>query len=410
MSSLVYPASLPGLTFDNTRSPNYNTGLQPALSGKESRIAYQLYPMMEFELQYEFLTGASQTSSDIRALLGLFMAMKAQADTFLFVDPEFNSVSLMPFATTVSGTTIYATTATYQNTGGPGGPEVVQNFNGAPTYYLSRFGSGSALFPELLSPSPRTNLILQSATFDNASWAKNNITVTPNTTLAPDGSTTMDSLVESTSTNVNHFFSQTATIPAGASIYTGYFFVKPSVRGWCAIQLTETLGGQSCIAWFNITTGVKGTVSSSANLSGATSTIAPVPDDPGVYLITISATKANAAVGLNLALFSAIADASVIYTGATGTVAIIAWGAQLENNFAPTMYIQTVAAQVSVTDYSLDAVGNLTMGAAIPSNATLLWSGSFFYRCRFTEDKMTVSQFVNKFWENKSVTLRQIRL
>jgi len=54
--------------------------------------------LTEFELQYEFLTGASQTSSDIRALLGLFMAMKGQADTFLFNDPEFNTVSSMPFA------------------------------------------------------------------------------------------------------------------------------------------------------------------------------------------------------------------------------------------------------------------------------------------------------------------------
>lgn len=137
MSALVYPASLPGLTFDNTRSPNYNTGVQPALSGKESRLAYQLYPIMEFELQYEFLTGASQTSSDIRALLGLFMAMKAQADTFVFNDPEFNTVAAMNFGTGDAVTAVFQLTATYQNTGGPGGPEIIQNLNGAPQIFVS---------------------------------------------------------------------------------------------------------------------------------------------------------------------------------------------------------------------------------------------------------------------------------
>src|ERR1035441_9035247 len=41
-SSYVYPV-LPGLTLDVVRSPEYNTGITQALSGKESRIAYRQY-------------------------------------------------------------------------------------------------------------------------------------------------------------------------------------------------------------------------------------------------------------------------------------------------------------------------------------------------------------------------------
>ena len=44
----------------------------------------------------------------------------------------------------------------------------------------------------------RTNLVLQSQTFDNASWTKSSATITANTTAAPDGTTTADTLVITT--------------------------------------------------------------------------------------------------------------------------------------------------------------------------------------------------------------------
>jgi uncharacterized protein (TIGR02217 family) len=135
VSNLVYPSSLPGLTFGNTRSPAYNTGIQAALSGKESRIAYQQYPLMTFELQYELLRDYS-TPSDLKALTGLFMACNGKWDTFLFTDPAFNTVAAMPFATADGVTAAYQITATYQNTAGPGGAELIQNFNGVPAIFV----------------------------------------------------------------------------------------------------------------------------------------------------------------------------------------------------------------------------------------------------------------------------------
>jgi hypothetical protein len=86
------------------------------------------------------------------------------------------------------------------------------------------------------------------------------------------------------------------------------------------------------------------------------------------------------------------------------------WGAQLELGSAPTLLLPVTTAHVSQDDYNLGATGIITTGVTFPAVGTLLWSGSFFYRCRFTDDKMKVSQFVNKFWENKQVTLRQIKL
>lgn len=136
MSALVYPANLPGLTFDNVRSPGFNTGVQTALSGKESRIAYQQYARTKFTLKYELLRDYT-TPSDLAALHGLFMAVGGKYDTFLYSDPTFNTVALMPFA--VGNTTAgpFQITASFQNSGGPGGAELIQNFNGTPSVFVN---------------------------------------------------------------------------------------------------------------------------------------------------------------------------------------------------------------------------------------------------------------------------------
>lgn len=53
---------------------------------------------------------------------------------------------------------------------------------------------------------------------------------------------------------------------------------------------------------------------------------------------------------------------------------------------------------VVVTDYSLDATGNVTFATAPDSGAVLAWSGSFYYRCRFVEDEMKLDRFLHDLW------------
>lgn len=131
MSALIYPSTLPGLTFDNVRTPIFKTAVQEAVSGKETRISLQAYPRYRFELQYEFLNDTIATSH-LKALVGLFLAMQGRADTFLFADPAFSSVTDYQFGVGAVGVTTMQLTAAYQNTGGPGYPEIIQNVSGTP--------------------------------------------------------------------------------------------------------------------------------------------------------------------------------------------------------------------------------------------------------------------------------------
>lgn len=134
MSSFIYPA-LQGLTFDVVRTPMFHTNKPRALSGKRSALGYQQYSLIHFELTYSVLRD-DQIPSDIMALVGLFEAMMGGWDTFLFQDPDFNtfpSSNPQLFGTGDALTTAFQLVAYYQNPGGAGFGQLIQNLNGAPT-------------------------------------------------------------------------------------------------------------------------------------------------------------------------------------------------------------------------------------------------------------------------------------
>lgn len=130
MSNLIYPV-LPGLMFDSIRTPLWSSNVQTALTRKKTAIGLQQYPQYRFTLQYEVLRHAL-TPSELLALAGLFNAVQAQADTFLYSDPVFNTVTGEPFGTGDGSTKNFQLIATWQNVGGPGSPDLIQNLNGAP--------------------------------------------------------------------------------------------------------------------------------------------------------------------------------------------------------------------------------------------------------------------------------------
>lgn len=139
MSSQVYP-TLQGLTYPVKRSYVWKTGYQEALSGKQSAIAYRQYPLVHYELAYDILRDGS-TPSEIKTLVGLYNLMRGRWDTFLFSDPDFNTITSAnaaqfgAFGTGDGSTLIFQLIALYQVSGGPGQPELVQNLNGTPVLY-----------------------------------------------------------------------------------------------------------------------------------------------------------------------------------------------------------------------------------------------------------------------------------
>ena len=209
--------------------------------------------------------------------------------------------------------------------------------------------------PALLLEPQRTNLALQSESFDNSSWTKTRCTISANSVVSPDGNTTADTLVEDTTATSSHPVSQGVTLTAAAQTFSVY--AKTANRSWISLSLLSTTNAS---AFFNLSNGTVGTVG-----SAATASIVSVGN--GWYRCVITATTA---AGANtLGIYPASADATNVYTG-NGTASIYIWGAQCEVGAYVTTPIPTTTASATRIADSFSRNNIYTNGLITSSGGT----------------------------------------
>ena len=183
----------------------------------------------------------------------------------------------------------------------------------------------------LLVEEARTNLLLRSEEFDNASWTNGNTTESGNVAVAPNGTLTADKLIENSGAG---FKSIEQAVAISALTYTFSVYVKAVERS--IIQLLWSGGASTNFANFNLATG---TVTAGTYTSA---TITPAGSDWFRLSIT-SVLAAGTFSGIISLQTSASATRAASYTG-NGTSGIYLWGAQLEAGASPTSYIPTTTA------------------------------------------------------------------
>lgn len=129
MSSATLP-SLAGLMFPVVRSPRWSTKTQTSTSGKETRLALWSYPIWQYTLAYDVLR--SDANAELQTLAGFFNARQGSFDSFLFNDPDDNSVTLQTFGTGNGSTASFQLSRTFG-----GFLEPVQATNSAPAIYVA---------------------------------------------------------------------------------------------------------------------------------------------------------------------------------------------------------------------------------------------------------------------------------
>jgi hypothetical protein len=195
----------------------------------------------------------------------------------------------------------------------------------------------------------RTNLILYSEQFNDASWSVAvNASVTANATTAPNGTTTADKIVEDTATS-QHIIGQTPTSINSVN-HTISVYAKAAERSFLFL-FEDSAGGRN--AYFDLSNGTIGTLGGSA-----TASITSVGN--GWYRCSVTYTASGTLVRMRVA--PATANGTNSYTG-DGTSGIFVWGAQVEvSDFGATDYIATTTAAVSVGPVSglprLDYLGS----------------------------------------------------
>lgn len=188
----------------------------------------------------------------------------------------------------------------------------------------------------LLIEESSVGMLTKTEKFDHADWSQQRASVVADTGVAPDGATSMDSLVEDSTAANTHNVSQIKSFTAGLN-YVFSAFVKASTRSWIFFELISTAFGASRRVWFNVGTGTVGTIP-----AGWTAYIRSIGG--GVYRCCVIApctTTASGAAAVNLAT----ADNSPTYSG-DGASSIYIYGGNLQIGDALTSYIQADASPV----------------------------------------------------------------
>ena len=191
----------------------------------------------------------------------------------------------------------------------------------------------------LLVEEARTNLQLRSEEFDNTgTWSRTGLsTVTANSSVAPDGLTTADTLVEDASTGNHRVFATTSSLAASTS-YSLSVYVKASTRTIVRVEVRDSVGAFAAQA-FNLITQA---ITSAGSGTGAITALGD-----GWFRCTITGTSSVLGGLGTVLIYSMQVVGNATYTGTNGTSAILLWGAQLEAGAFPTSYIPTTTATVT---------------------------------------------------------------
>jgi hypothetical protein len=194
----------------------------------------------------------------------------------------------------------------------------------------------------LLIEEQRTNLLVRSEEFDNASWTKTDITVTANNNVAPDGVLTADLITEGSASNAGLTLLAAITVTSGATVTASFFVKRSALIQWVRFNVVNSTGANGGRVWLDIQNGVVG---ASANIGSGTATSGAITSvGNGWYRISVTTTLASGDTATSLSLNSASANSS--FTRVSGA-AYWAWGAQLEGGAFPTSYIPTTSASVT---------------------------------------------------------------
>ena len=224
----------------------------------------------------------------------------------------------------------------------------------------------------LIEVVPR-NLLTYSNTFNDASWLKSGVTITANTTIAPNGTTTASKIVEN---------GTLVTYGVYKGITTGFryshsIYAKKGERDW--IKVNAVHGGNQSV-WFNLANGTIGT-----NNTTGTPSIENVGN--GWYRCAVNNTDHSFAASF-YSVMPCTNNNIETYTGTVGN-GIFIWGAQLDKFATATEYFPTTTSlNIPRIDYTNGSCPSLLVE---PQRTNSLTYSSLFSNAAWAKQNTSIT-------------------
>ena len=190
--------------------------------------------------------------------------------------------------------------------------------------------------PNILLEPQRTNLALQSSSFDTATWIKSRCVASANTTISPSGVQDAETITETTFTNNFSGVEQAIAVINGTT-YTQSVFVKRGNIDFFSVGYF-IVGGATGRVIYNLNTKL---VTNSSNITSSS-----ITDFPNGW-VKISITYTANATNTNYAAYFHTKNSGAVNYNGNGTGFTEIWGAQLEAGSYATSYIPTTTASVT---------------------------------------------------------------
>ena len=197
-----------------------------------------------------------------------------------------------------------------------------------------------------LMEEARTNYLVRSQEFDNASWTKVRSSVSANLATAPDGTLTADKLIEDTTVNDSHYVYQVYTKGSTTELqtYAASIWIKAAGRTQLRLIAQGSSGSaNSADVYFDLSAITASAVTVAGAWDNAAARIEAWPN--GWYRCMLD-FRVNNDGQAHVVLVAMLATAvSSSYTG-NGSSGVYLWGAQLEKGTGATSYVATTTAIV----------------------------------------------------------------
>lgn len=184
------------------------------------------------------------------------------------------------------------------------------------------------------------NLLLRSDDI-TTTWSSIRSSDIADSTTAPDGTTTADSLVEDSTASNSHYVQQVLSVSAAAQDYTFSVYLKANTRTNADIRIVENDANTAAAVGIDLTNGVTSGLTAGANWSDARAFV--VNAGGGWYRVTIVGRKTNSATSLSLRIVLADSSGSTTYSG-DGSSSIYVWRASCRQDSLPSRGAATTTA------------------------------------------------------------------